>query len=199
MLDTDNDDENADGMQSELLREICARISAGDRAAEGELVQHTRFALWIVLVKRGCSKDEAEDLAQEALIVTLRRLRAGELEDPSRVSGYLLRTALYVQRGALRRQAESRLVYEVEEVDQFVDDKADPLAHLDRSERQELLRRALSWLSQPRDRELLNRHYLLEEDKLDVCAELNLSVEHFDRVLYRAKQRLAKLLKPFTQ
>lgn len=200
MADTlDNDDEYTDGVQSEALLEIAARIAAGDRAAEGELVQHTRFGLWMVLVKRGCSKDEAEDLAQEALIVALRRLRAGELEDPSRISGYLLRTALYMQRGAQRRLSESRTVYEVEKVDQFADEKADPLAHLDRSERQDLLRRALSWLSQPRDRELLHRHYLLEEDKSEVCAKLDLSVEHFDRVLHRAKQRLAKLMKPFTQ
>lgn len=195
----EDDEQDEGGLQSELLEQICARIAAGERAAEGELVQHTRFALWMVLVKRGCSKDEAEDLAQEALIVALRRLRAGEISDPGRISGYLLRTALYMQRGARRRLSESRTVYEVDTVNQFADDKSDPMGHLDRSERQDLLRRSLSWLSQPRDRELLHRYYLLEEDKADVCASLGLSVEHFDRVLHRAKQRLSRLMKPLLQ
>jgi len=192
----DNQERQSDSVESEELRAIALRITAGDRAAENELVQRTRFALWMVLVKRGCSREEAEDLAQEALIVALRRLRAGEIDDPTRISGYLLRTAIYMHRGNQRRLSESRTVYEAESLEQFADEKADPLAELDRSQRQNLLRQALSWLGQPRDRELLRRHYLMEEEKAEVCARLDLSMDHFDRVLHRAKQRLARLMKP---
>lgn len=182
---------------AQALEALALRIMAGDRAAEGEFVKLTRFALWMILVKRGCGRDQAEDLTQEALMVAISRLRAGEIDDPSRINGYLLRTALYLQRGAQRRLSEARTVYDAENLDLFADGKADPLAEIDASQRQQLLRKALEWLRQPRDREVLRRHYLLEQDKREVCAELGLSLEHFDRVLHRARQRLGELIRPW--
>ncbi|MCB1609952.1 MAG: sigma-70 family RNA polymerase sigma factor [Xanthomonadales bacterium] len=179
------------------LEAVARRVSAGDRSAEGEFVRLTRFALWMILVRRGCSRDEAEDLAQEALIVAINRLRAGEIEDPARINGYLLRTALFIRRGNQRKLAESRTVYSDDSMDAFADEKADPLANCDRDQREQLLQRALGWLGQARDRELLRRHFLLQQDKREVCADLGLSAEHFDRVLHRAKQRLAELMRPW--
>jgi RNA polymerase sigma-70 factor (ECF subfamily) len=52
----------------------------------------------------------------------------------------------------------------------------------------------LASLSQPRDRELLRRHYLEEADKQATCQVLGLDSAHYDRVLFRARQRLGKLL-----
>jgi RNA polymerase sigma-70 factor (ECF subfamily) len=57
-----------------------------------------------------------------------------------------------------------------------------------------MLENAMEQLAQPRDREILHRFYLLEEDKSVICSALDLSAAHFDRVLYRAKQRMRELL-----
>ncbi len=41
---------------------------------------------------------------------------------------------------------------------------------------------------------MLYRYYLAEEDKAAICADLGLSSLHFNRVLWRARQRFKKLL-----
>jgi len=44
-----------------------------------------------------------------------------------------------------------------------------------------------------RDRELLFRFYIAEEDKERLCEELGLTSLHFNRVLFRARQRYKEL------
>ncbi len=45
-----------------------------------------------------------------------------------------------------------------------------------------------------RDRQILYRFYIAEEDKERICADLDLSSLHFNRVLFRARQRFKDLL-----
>jgi hypothetical protein len=45
-----------------------------------------------------------------------------------------------------------------------------------------------------RDRELLVRFYLNDEEKEQICQELKLSREHFNRVIFRARNRFRELL-----
>jgi RNA polymerase sigma-70 factor (ECF subfamily) len=45
-----------------------------------------------------------------------------------------------------------------------------------------------------RDRDLLVRFYLNDESKEDICASLDLTDEHFNRVLFRARNRFRELL-----
>jgi RNA polymerase sigma-70 factor (ECF subfamily) len=45
-----------------------------------------------------------------------------------------------------------------------------------------------------RDRELLIRFYVYDQDKQEICRELGLNSLHFNRVLFRAKNRFRKLL-----
>ena len=52
----------------------------------------------------------------------------------------------------------------------------------------------LAELGTPRDREILTRLYLRDEDKDDICDALGVDSTHFNRVLFRAKQRFRELL-----
>jgi DNA-directed RNA polymerase specialized sigma24 family protein len=45
-----------------------------------------------------------------------------------------------------------------------------------------------------RDRDVLIRFYLNDESKEDICAALGLSDEHFNRVIFRARNRFRALL-----
>jgi RNA polymerase sigma-70 factor (ECF subfamily) len=45
-----------------------------------------------------------------------------------------------------------------------------------------------------RDREILVRVYLHDQDKEVVCRELGISEDHYKRVLHRARERFATLL-----
>ena len=45
----------------------------------------------------------------------------------------------------------------------------------------------------PRDREILRRFYIDEEDKDSVCRQLGIEPEHFHRVVFRARERFRGL------
>jgi hypothetical protein len=45
-----------------------------------------------------------------------------------------------------------------------------------------------------RDREVLVRFYLDDEDRETICRELRLSEEHFNRVIFRARNRFRELV-----
>jgi RNA polymerase sigma-70 factor (ECF subfamily) len=65
---------------------------------------------------------------------------------------------------------------------------------IDQGRARRLVDQALAQLGMPRDREILRRYFLQDEDKQSICTNLGLSAEHFDRVLFRAKQRMRKLI-----
>jgi RNA polymerase sigma-70 factor (ECF subfamily) len=50
-----------------------------------------------------------------------------------------------------------------------------------------------------RDRQLILRFYLGEEDKARLCADLGIESVHFKRVLFRARQRFKELLERFNK
>ena len=52
----------------------------------------------------------------------------------------------------------------------------------------------LQELNSPRDREILVRFYLQEEEKDAICRDLGLEADQFDKVLHRARARLKELL-----
>ena len=51
----------------------------------------------------------------------------------------------------------------------------------------------LAELKNDRDREILSRYYIADENKEDICRDLELSDLHFNRVLFRARQRYREL------
>jgi RNA polymerase sigma-70 factor (ECF subfamily) len=68
-----------------------------------------------------------------------------------------------------------------------------PLENLLRSERAAITRRVLTELSSDRDRQVLYRFYIAEEDKAGICRDLALTSIHFNRVLFRARERYRTL------
>ena len=68
-----------------------------------------------------------------------------------------------------------------------------PLERVLKNEQAKLVRRVLADLGLERDRQMLFRFYVAEEDKADICAALGLSSLQFNRVLFRARQRYKEL------
>src|ERR1700680_5167647 len=58
----------------------------------------------------------------------------------------------------------------------------------------EAARRMLDEMPAERDREILVLLYLNDEDKAQICRDLRLSEEHFNRVIFRARNRFRELL-----
>lgn len=136
---------------------------------------------------------DIEDLAQETMIVVINRLRNKKLEDPSRLAGYVQRTAqnLFIGRARLDSSRKTTPVADVPEVDTHEIEQG--LTTVLEKETKQLVRKLLDELGVERDREILRQSYLLSLPKAVVCENLTLTPSQFDRVLYRAKRRLKDL------
>ena len=170
---------------------LVRRIRAGDAAAEADLFERYADGLRFLL-RRWCGDEaQAEDLGQETFRVVIERLRREELAEPERLAGFVQGIARNLLRNARRKSLRRRTEADSEHVDAAVDTRpqTDPMRDALRAEEARLVRRAVGRMRNERDRQLLYRYYLAEEDKAAICHDLGLDDVHFNRVLYRARQR----------
>lgn len=179
--------------EARIAAGLARRIAAGDAAAEGELVALYSRGVRFLLRRLTRRPELAEDLHQETFRIVLERLRGPGIKDPARLGGFVHRTARNLFFGAARKEARRKTDGEAALPD-VGDPRPGPLDATLRSERAARVRRLLAGLRPERDRQLLLRYYLAEEPKAQLCAALDLTGEHFDRVLYRAKKRFRDLL-----
>jgi RNA polymerase sigma-70 factor (ECF subfamily) len=177
----------------EQTADLVGRIEAGERPAEAEFVDRYARDVKLVLLKHTGNLQLANDLCQDTFVVALRRLRAGELRNPRALRAFVLRIAVNISVEHYRR--ERRYVHRdggtIAGAVPFRDHKASRID--EQTARWELVQ-IVGRLPILRDREILRRFYLDEEEKAQICSHLNLSSAHFDRVLYRARQRLRALI-----
>jgi RNA polymerase sigma-70 factor (ECF subfamily) len=145
-----------------------------------------------LILRRVRDPEVAADILQDAAVTTLEKLRSGELAHPE--NGYLYRVALNHLRN-LRRKDRTAAA-KAATLDEPNSLEAD--AEWERAGRPQwaqYARRVLDELPAVRDRELLVRFYLNDEDKEIICLQLGLSSEHFNRVIFRARNRFRELLR----
>ncbi|MBX3703935.1 MAG: sigma-70 family RNA polymerase sigma factor [Steroidobacteraceae bacterium] len=137
----------------------------------------------------------ADDLCHEAFRIVLERLARQPLEDPARLDSYLMQTARHLVIEHRRRSVRQRTATgQQEAIDRMTHPQDDPAAAQQAAFRTQAVRRLLLEMRLPRDRELLVRVYLYDQDKDQVCRELGIDGEHYKRVLHRARARFAELL-----
>ena len=132
-------------------------------------------------------------VAGEALRVVLLRLRAGKLDQPDSLAGFLRGTALNLLANELRRSERRLADASSDWMDQIVGESSDPYDTVESDDLVQNMREVISGMKVERDRELLWRYYVDEDPKDRLCAQYELSPEHFDRVLHRARGRLKEL------
>ena len=181
-------------LQVEIACDLVSRIMAGDAIAESELVEQYSTGIRLMLLKRTGNQQLSNDICQEVLIVTLKKLRVGGLHKPESLPAFIRKTAIYLSIDHYRK--EKRYIHLGDGIISLQAPHYDKKANIiDHQLAGTLLDELLDQLSVKRDREILRRFYLLEEGKASICRELDLSPTHFDRVLYRAKQRMRELIK----
>jgi RNA polymerase sigma factor (sigma-70 family) len=169
---------------------IVAEIAAGNRAAESELVMRYGPALHYILLREVHDPACADDLYQESFRITLERLRKRGLDQPDKLAGFLMGVARLLVRSH-RREAAERAATSSNRVEEIADSEPTPLELVIRSEQASSLRAAIERLDVPRDRELLQR-YLLDQDKETICHALGIRIDHFNKMIYRARLRLMR-------
>lgn len=174
--------------------DLALRIRRGDRSAEEALAGFYGPKIEFVLRRHVREPSLAADLRQEALMVVIQRLRDEGLAEPEKLAAFLYQTAINLAKGEARTYFRRNTHPDFEAVERAA--TREPLL-VDRLERRELgkiVQTLLEELGQERDREILRRFYLREEAKESICASLDLTPAHFDRVLYRARQRFRQIL-----
>ena len=181
-------------LRPEDLTDLTARIGRGDAQAESLLVERFSRGLRVYIRRLGCDDDLADDLHQETFRVVIERLRERDLDDPQALAGFLRGTARRLLFDLRRKAARRRTDVDDEAVAEVEDPAAGQLHRILDAEAAGLVRRLLADLEPPRDREILYRFYISEDHKEAICRDYELTALHFNRVLFRARQRFRRLL-----
>ena len=172
---------------------IVAGIQQRDTAAERAFVEKFAPRLAYILRKRTADIELANDLQQEAFIIVLEKLRANVLNEPEKLGAYLQQTAINLYIGHVRRQARQQTASNTELIEALSSD-ADQYLDLVKDRASAAVLNVIDQLSNERDRTIIKAFYLDELDKAAICAELNLSHRHFDRVISRARDRFRRMV-----
>lgn len=141
---------------------------------------------------------DVEDFLQTTFHLAFAKIRDGQVREPAKVGSFLTSLARNLVIEHFRRRARRRTEADADAVERYPSAEAEPEARLIDSERAALVRRLLDELETPRDRDLLRRFYLAEEEKETICEDLGLSPLHFNRVLHRARQRYKQIFEAHT-
>jgi len=180
--------------EARIATDLVRRIGRGERVAEEEMVE--RYSRGLLYLLRRLSGDPhlAEDLHQETFRIVLERLRERGLDEPARLSAFLRRTARYVFLGQHRKRKRHRTEPDPERLERAVDTRPSPHHRAVTDQEARSVRELIARLGTERDRQILYRFYVAEHEKEEICSDLDLDPLHFNRVLYRAKQRFRVLL-----
>jgi RNA polymerase sigma-70 factor (ECF subfamily) len=181
-------------LEAQVSAELVRRIGAGDRRAEEELVRRYSRGLLYLLKRRSGDPELALDVSQDTFRLAIEKLRGSPLEQPERIAAYLRGTALNLLMADRRKIARRATTADSDAIEAAADHRAGPFDNVSSEQTQRVVRALLNELAVPRDREILIRTYLVEEDKESICAALGVDAAHYNRVLFRAKQRFRELL-----
>ena len=179
--------------------QLVARIIQGDATAEYELVVRYQRGLLFIL-RRQCNQDEAlaADLVQETWSIVLSKIRQQKLREPTKLGAFIVQTGKNLAIAHFRKSENTRGKFTQASSDTSIADPAlDPESVLERYNLGLMVRQVILELEQRRDRELMFRFFVNEQEKKHICTELELDANHFDRVLYRAKQRFRQIWQQF--
>ena len=172
--------------------ELVRRIQHGDSEAEADFVLRYRRGVTVIVTKAGRGRVPIEDLCQDVLATAIEKVRAGSVRDPERLSGFVAGLARMVVMDYVRKE-RSRDAIEARMPPAPTAHAPEAVSRLLQEEQAASVRTLLGELDSERDREILFRFYLAEDDKERICRDLGLTALHFNRVLFRARERFREL------
>ena len=173
---------------------LLSEIASGNKIFEQHLVSSYWKGLFFVLNRQSQNPDLAADLTQEALLVVILKARAGEITTPSALPAYIRQTGVNLLIAHYRKE-QRRKTDDTDEIDvQFADMAPSTSQQLHAKALLGIVEQVMAELPTARDRDILMRFFKYGEEKPVICRALELTPEHFDRVLFRARQRFKQVL-----
>jgi RNA polymerase sigma-70 factor (ECF subfamily) len=168
----------------ELARAIAAAPAGAAQAEESEL--YRRFAGRVRLYGLRHLRDDAaaDDLAQQVLLVTIERLRAGEVRNPDEIGSFILGTSRMLA-GSMARKTRRReaLLALFHAPERYVEPADGGTGDIDAMER------CLHGLAE-RDRRVLLLTFYAEKTSAEIAAELGVTGTVVRVARHRALGRL---------
>lgn len=175
------------------LVEIVRRIIAGDSAAEDEVVRRYRQGVAVIIDRIVRSQSATDDVSQETFKIVLEKLRRGDLRQPERLSGFVCSVARNAAIDYIRRARQLQNREENCDAEHIPDPAPSQFDEILKQEKARVVRQIINELKIERDRDLLNRYYIAEQDKDRICEDLHLTRTQFNNVIYRAIARFKEL------
>jgi RNA polymerase sigma-70 factor (ECF subfamily) len=168
--------------------DLVQKIASGDEAGIEEIYPDLYDVVRLNLLST-VDPQCMEDTIHEVLLIVLETIRRGELREPVRLMGFVKTVA---QRRALAHIRFSVVRRRRFSASETLEPRAplcdSPDCRINRDERQERARLALRCLS-VRDREILERFYLREQSREQICGEMHLTDTQFRLFKSRAIAR----------
>jgi RNA polymerase sigma-70 factor, ECF subfamily len=177
--------------------ELVRRILAAEPDAEREMVERYSRGVRFLLLELTRDPARADDLHQETFRLVIEKVRGGELREPEKLTAFIRQLARNLFIAEYRHNVKRPTDGGDEALAASPDPSPDPLRRVLDRENAAIVRRLLAELEPRRDREILLRYFVAEHPKDEICADLELSSLHFNRVLHRARLRLKDLLVRF--
>ncbi|MBI3654393.1 MAG: sigma-70 family RNA polymerase sigma factor [Acidobacteria bacterium] len=169
------------------------RITTGDRDAEAELVSRYKDGIAVIIGRIVHNESVSEDLSQDTFRIALEKIRDGEVREPERLSGFICGVARFVAIEHIRRRRRAMNQEELGNAEQIRDSQPDQFDQLWRKERAAIVQQTLTEMKMERDRQVLLRYFIAEEEKDQICADLGLTSSQFNSVVSRALKRFKEL------
>ncbi len=167
---------------------LVERISRREDAAIEELYRLFSKGIRYYIYKQ-LGSQELEDKVHDTFLIVVQAIQRGDLREPERLMGFV--------RTVVRRQIASSIdrvvkirrdCIDLKEGEAIPDLHSTPEETAISQQNIEIARKTLNSISQ-RDREILIRFYLLEQDQQQICSEMQLTETQFRLLKSRAKQR----------
>ena len=180
--------------EAQAAARIVQGVLEGNVSAETELVERYSRGLRFLLIRKSGDEERARDLLQETFLIAFRKLREKPLDQPERLAGYLKGIADNVARSGGRKRNREPLPMTAEAIAAIPVDDIRPFQSISSEQTHAAIQELLDSMPVERDREVLRRYYIYDQDKPAICRALGLDSLHFNRVLHRAKGRFRKIL-----
>lgn len=170
-----------------------AAILAGDSNEFSALVEQYKNVVFTVALRMLKNREEAEEVAQDTFIKVFKSL--GKFKGDSKLSTWIYRIAYNTCLDRLKKSGRDKTNIAIDEIEGFEIGHVDnALEGMIKSEKGELVRHCIKKLS-PKDAALLTLFYLEEKNLNELGEVLKMNENSVKVGLFRARGRLAKILK----
>ncbi|HEX5731544.1 MAG TPA: sigma-70 family RNA polymerase sigma factor [Blastocatellia bacterium] len=171
--------------------DLVARIMAGDESAQAELYERYERRILIIIKRSVSAGADVENLCHETLRISLAAIKKGVVREPEKLSAFIHGVTKNVLRNYYRKERP-----EVSDDAKANEDRVDPGPNqeeqLEQKEGGGLGLKALNMMP-ARYREVLERFYILEHSKQEICSDMKITSKQFNVILHRARKSYIKL------